>query len=173
MNETHPRRRDSVDVVPAEARVYQGRPAGIVSRVAAAIIDLAIVVLLMVAIYVAFAATRFLVRKEEFTFPRPGLAVAILVGEALLFAVWAIAWARTGRSRGSRVLGLRVARVGGRSVGALRAAARALLCVAFPVGLLWCAVSRSKRSVQDLIVGTEVVYDWLPETPTGAPHPTP
>ena len=35
-----------------------------------------------------------------------------------------------------------------------------MLCVVFPVGLLWSAVSRERRSLQDLVVRSVVVYDW-------------
>lgn len=166
MNASGPRRRETVDVIPAEARAYQGRAAGVASRAAAAAIDVAITLLLLVVIYSAAAAARFLVRRTSFSFPRPGLGLAILLGEALLFAIWTLAWTRTGRSRGARVLGLRVARLGGGRLGPARAAVRSLLCVVFPLGLLWCAISRSKRSIQDLIVGTEVVYDWRPAATT-------
>ena len=40
------------------------------------------------------------------------------------------------------------------------AAARAVAYVVFPVGLLWTAVSPTRRSVQDVLVRSVVVYDW-------------
>jgi hypothetical protein len=36
---------------------------------------------------------------------------------------------------------------------------RALLCVLFPVGLLWVLLSGENRSVQDVVLRTSVVYD--------------
>jgi uncharacterized RDD family membrane protein YckC len=39
---------------------------------------------------------------------------------------------------------------------------RAVLYVVFLPGILWAAVSRRNASIQDLIVGTAVVYDWGP-----------
>ena len=39
---------------------------------------------------------------------------------------------------------------------------RAALYVVFPVGVLWCAMTGSRRSLQDLLLGTYVVYDWMP-----------
>jgi hypothetical protein len=36
---------------------------------------------------------------------------------------------------------------------------RAALCVVFPLGLLWCALSRHRRSLQDLVIGSAVLYD--------------
>jgi uncharacterized RDD family membrane protein YckC len=40
--------------------------------------------------------------------------------------------------------------------------ARALLCVVFPVGLLWVVVSRRNRAVHDIALSTAVIYDWKP-----------
>jgi hypothetical protein len=48
-------------------------------------------------------------------------------------------------------------------LGWWRAGLRALLCVIFPVGLFWSAVSR-RRSVQDVVMRSVVVYDWHPLT---------
>jgi uncharacterized RDD family membrane protein YckC len=44
---------------------------------------------------------------------------------------------------------------------------RAFLSVLFPIGLFWSAVSSRSASVQDLLVRTKVVYDWLPRVPVG------
>ena len=44
----------------------------------------------------------------------------------------------------------------------LVALARALLYVAFPIGLVWCAGSGTHRSLQDVVLRTSVVYDWMP-----------
>jgi uncharacterized RDD family membrane protein YckC len=35
---------------------------------------------------------------------------------------------------------------------------RAVACVLFPVGLAWVAVDRRRRSVQDIVLGTRVIY---------------
>jgi hypothetical protein len=37
--------------------------------------------------------------------------------------------------------------------------------VLFPILLLWVAVSRQNRSVQDLVLRTSVVYDWTARGP--------
>ena len=39
---------------------------------------------------------------------------------------------------------------------------RAACCTLVPIGLLWCAVSRRNRSLQDLLLGTRVIYEWRP-----------
>ena len=41
----------------------------------------------------------------------------------------------------------------------------AILCVVFPIGLLWCVVSEENRSVQDLLLRTSVIYDWSVRVP--------
>ena len=69
------------------------------------------------------------------------------------------------------VMGVRVVLGHRRQPGPLRALVRAAACVVFPVGVVWCAVSRTRRSVQDLLVRTWVVYDWRPR-PEAPPRPT-
>ena len=62
-------------------------------------------------------------------------------------------------------MGLRVVNSRGRRLNPLIALARAVFCAFFPIGLFWCAVSRKRRSVQDLVLRTSVVYDWNPRAP--------
>ena len=57
-------------------------------------------------------------------------------------------------------MGLRVLGRRGRRPHLVTALVRALACTLFPVGLLWVAVSRDNRSLQDLLLRTSVVYDW-------------
>lgn len=38
---------------------------------------------------------------------------------------------------------------------------RQMTCVLFPAGLLWVLASRRNDSVQDLVVRTAVIYDWV------------
>jgi len=60
----------------------------------------------------------------------------------LYSGVW---WHRTGRTYGCHVI-------------------TSLLCaafnLAFPLGLAWVVVGRQNRSIQDVVLGTSVVYDW-------------
>jgi len=35
---------------------------------------------------------------------------------------------------------------------------RALACVIVPIGLAWVAIDRDRRSAQDILLGTRVVY---------------
>jgi uncharacterized RDD family membrane protein YckC len=56
-------------------------------------------------------------------------------------------------------MGLRVTDVSGGRLHWSRAAARAVFYVLFPLGLGWVLVSARNRSVQDVVLRTEVVYD--------------
>jgi uncharacterized RDD family membrane protein YckC len=150
----------AIHVIPAEARPYQGRRAGLISRVLAVGIDAVVVVGLELAIYAAWAGFRFLRDGRAFRFPTVTLTGAITAG-LLVFVVYAaIGWVTTGRTYGGQVIGLRVVDRRGGRLRAAPATLRALLCAAFPLGLGWCLFSRENRSVQDLVLGTSVVYDW-------------
>ena len=81
----------------------------------------------------------------------------------------AAGWASTGRTVGKQVAGLRVLDQTGRRLSLRRALLRAVLYVIFPAGLLWILVSRRNASVQDLLVGTGVIYDWTYRSPDESP----
>jgi uncharacterized RDD family membrane protein YckC len=153
-------RRLHVETVPVEARDFQWQPAGLVTRAAANVLDVAVVILLLIAGYLGVAGFQFLRQGAGFTFPIVSYPVAYTAGFAGLVIYFAASWAATGRTYGDRVLGLRVLTGAGGDVGTARAIVRALLCALFPLLLLWVAVSRRNRSVQDLLVGTTVIYDW-------------
>lgn len=138
----------------------QGRDAGLISRTAAAAIDFAVVVVAVVGLYLILAGFTFVLNPREFSWP-PNVVwsvpfVTIFVATPYL----AIGWAASGRSVGDVFLGLRVWRRGGGLLHPLQAALRALLCVVFPVGLLWVALDPARRSIQDRLLATRVLYDW-------------
>lgn len=143
----------------------QGRRAGIVSRFLADAIDLLVIVTAVVAVYLAASGIRFLLNPRRFTWPEPSaLDLGVLGWIFLIVYLW-IGWANTGRTFGKTVLGLRVVDAGGSRVPVWRSFARALLCALFPIGLFWSAVSARNASLQDLILGTAVIYDWEPRLP--------
>jgi uncharacterized RDD family membrane protein YckC len=144
------------------------RAAGIVTRLLAASIDVVAVLLMMVGLYLGLTGLRFLWSPEAFRWPSPSLLHSIVLASVLAFCYFAIAWATTGRTYGAAVLGLRVLSMEHRVLGWVRAGLRAVACVVFPAGLLWVAVSRHRRSVQDVIVRSVVVYDWYRHGEAGA-----
>lgn len=144
----------------APAPPRPGSAAGIISRSLAAVIDLGVVLALMGGALVVAAGVKFLWSPISFQWPTPSWAVSLLVGELLAIAYLSIGWATGGRTFGGAVLGLRVLSAGGDPLGWARAGLRAVLCVIFPPGLLWVVFSRRRRSVQDILVVSAVVYDW-------------
>jgi uncharacterized RDD family membrane protein YckC len=149
-----------IDTVPGEARPYQGLRAGIVTRVVANVVDFLVVVAILGAIYVGWAAVLFLRRGEAFTLPTPSFALAYVVGSVVLALYFVAAWSTTGRTYGDQLLGLRVVNRHGGRMRLVGAFVRSVGCVVFPIGLFWCAISRENRSIQDVVVRTSVIYDW-------------
>ena len=134
--------------------------AGIVTRALAAAVDFVVVVAMMGAALLTVAGVKFLWAPVSFRWPSPSWGLSLAVGAVLATSYLTVAWATSGRSCGAALLGLRVRSAGGGSLGWVRAALRAALCVLFPPGLLWSVVSRRRRSVQDVVLGSTVVYDW-------------
>jgi uncharacterized RDD family membrane protein YckC len=141
---------------PAE----QGAPAGIASRTIAAIIDAVLVLVAVLSGYLCIAGAVFLAHPTGFSFPAPALAVLVPVALAVSAGYLAFCWATSGRTYGDHVLGLRVVGRGGDKLRVRWAVVRAVAYVVVPFGLGWAAVSRDKRSIQDIVLRTSVVYDW-------------
>lgn len=139
------------------------RPAGIVSRGLAAAIDTGIMLGAMGGIYLGATFLRLLVAPQDFHFPQTSALLSITVFLSLAIAYLTACWAVSGRTIGAVAMGLRVVSRNGNLVGWPRALLRAGLCVMFAAGLGWCAVDRRRRSVQDILLRTAVVYDWAPD----------
>jgi len=149
-----------VNRIPKEARQFQHQRAGVVTRLAAAGIDIALVAIALAAGYVGLVVLVFLFSRGAFEMPRPPAWVDVCVGTTMMTVYLAAAWHAGGRTYGALVMGLRVVDHRGRSPGWATCLLRAILAVAFPLGLAWVVVSRTNRSVQDLVFRTSVIYDW-------------
>jgi uncharacterized RDD family membrane protein YckC len=148
--------------VPPEARPYQGAPAGLVSRSLAALVDALVVGTLAVACLAGANVLAYVLHPVGF---RPVALTwpALLTGSlALAVGYLTVAWSTTGRSYGCRLMGLRVVDSHHRVPGVAVAWLRAVVCVAFPLGLVWCALGSRRAAVHDLLLRTRVVYDWMP-----------
>lgn len=134
------------------------RTAGIVSRLAAAAIDVILVGVLLSALYVAWVFLRLGFSPWEFRFPAPSVVFSTLgfLGVALLYL--ACLWGLSGRTVGAALMGVKVVAADGSRLKPLPALLRAVACVIFPVGLVWVAVDADRRSAQDLLLRTRVVY---------------
>jgi uncharacterized RDD family membrane protein YckC len=149
-----------LSTVPLEARPYQGATAGVFTRVVANTVDALVVTASLIGGYACYAAFRFIVSPRDFRMPAPSLLGVEIAFFSFLVVYLTAAWWIGGRTLGNHVMGIRVVRRGAGRVPLVRAFARAVLCAGFPVGLLWCAVDGRRRSVQDLVLRTRVVYDW-------------
>lgn len=166
---SHPR--PDSGVVPRQARRFQGQPAGFASRLLAVIVDVALVYLLMRIIALGLR-TLDLVATPWFNLPIPDAQTFAGIGLVTLWAYAAWAWAYLGRTLGDHVMGLRVADQQRDRLGVKRAALRSLACVAFPIGMLWVLVSSKRRSLQDVVLGTDVLYDWVSRVPQPTASPS-
>jgi len=146
--------------LPVVVREHQGRRAGIVTRLLANAVDFAIVTGFLIGTWFTWAALRFLRSPTGFTWPAPSWWIVVVAFEVVAFVYFTVSWATTGRTYGAVLLGLRVVNFRGRRMRWSGAALRAAFCVLFWVGLFWVVVSRSNRSVQDVVLRTSVVYDW-------------
>jgi len=147
--------------LPHDAEAFQGQPAGLVSRSLAAVIDVLVVAAILVAAYVGLAAVQFAWNPRSFTFPAPSSVLSIAAAGVLATGYLAIGWWVAGRTYGSAVMGLRVVNRDGRRVRFLPALLRAVICTVFPIGLALCAIDTRGRGLQDMVVRTRVIYDWL------------
>jgi uncharacterized RDD family membrane protein YckC len=151
--------------VPKDARAYQGHRAGFFSRTIAAIIDVVSVVIIVVLFNLGAAFLRMVIEQvQNVTIPRLGWSVAI--GTVVMWLLWTYAWTTTGRSLGMHIMGLRIINYSGQRVRLPVAALRSIFCIVFPIGLLWVIISPANRSLQDVVLRTSVVYDWVMELPT-------
>jgi uncharacterized RDD family membrane protein YckC len=144
-------------------------PAGIVSRSLAGAVDAAVLLAIAGTAYLALTAFVFLLDPLRFRFPAPPRLVCATTVMVLSVCYLTGGWATAGRTYGAQVMGLRVVDGAGAVPHVGRALARAVLCVVFPLGLLWAAVSRRRLSVPDLLLRTSVVYDWAPPRVTASP----
>jgi uncharacterized RDD family membrane protein YckC len=147
--------------------------AGVVTRSLAAGVDVAAVVLVATLLDLAAAGVRFAWSPIDFRWPQPSPAVT--VGLLLVVAVGyqAAGWAVAGRTYGARLLGLRVLSTRLELLGWTRCVLRAVVCVVWPIGLLWCGISSRRRSVADLVVRSVVVYDTHPYAQVHTMQPAP
>ncbi|MFD4292288.1 RDD family protein [Rhodococcus sp. NPDC058532] len=146
--------------------VPERRPAGIVTRGLAAAVDLGVVLTLLGLGYLALVFVRLLLSPQAFSFPAPELLMSVTawLGTSVVYLTGC--WATTGRTVGSLAMGLRVTTRWHRRVRWATALLRALACVFFPIGLVWVVVDPRRRSIQDIVLRTVVVYDWRQDLDT-------
>jgi uncharacterized RDD family membrane protein YckC len=134
------------------------RNAGIVSRCVAAVIDLGVVVIAIGLLYVGIILTRLAVNPSAFRLPTIGVLFSTTVTFSISVLYLTGCWAVSGCTAGAVVMGLRVRGRKSERLPGVVALLRAVACVVFPVGLAWVAVDSQRRSLQDLVFRSRVVY---------------
>jgi uncharacterized RDD family membrane protein YckC len=140
------------------------RNAGIVSRCVAAVIDLGVVLLIIGVLYVGMILTRLAVNPSAFQLPAIGVLFSTTVTFSISVLYLAGCWAVSGCTVGAVVMGLRVRGRKSERLPGVVALLRAVACVVFPVGLAWVAVDAQRRSLQDLLFRSRVVYVSRPSS---------
>ena len=135
-------------------------------------IDGALVGAALIGAYLGVVAFRFVVSPRDFTWQEPSWFWFILGFFEITVVYLTAAWWISGRTVGDHVMGVRVVTGKRTRLRIGRSFVRALLCTAFPIGLLGCVVSRDRRAVHDVLLRTSVVYDWLPRPPRTLPGTT-
>ena len=149
---------------PHEISPRHGEVAGVVSRSAAAVIDYGVVWAMGATIAFSLTLIQSVLDDDLQGLDLNGVA-AFLAGTSLLVVYLWVAWGLGGRTIGQVLLGVRVQRAGGGSVGGFRSLGRAWLATFLPPLLAIAIVSRRSAAGWDLLLGTEVVYDWEKSTP--------
>jgi len=152
------------NAIPVKARSIQGLPAGFTSRFITVLIDLTMISVLVVGPSGIWLGLRY-VLSPFYDIPQLVGVSLLLVGYFFMWLYWTWSWATSGKSLGNVLMGLRVETNSGDLPSASKAALRALFSVAFPIGLAWAIISRSNKSVQDVVLRTHVIYDWKPLIP--------
>ena len=138
------------------------RAAGIITRGMAAVIDLLVVLGIMSGLYGGLVLVRLVYSPAAFTLPSLNAVFSTVVTFAVAVLYLTGCWTVSGSTVGAVAMGLRV--VGRRSprVSLPAGLLRAIGCVLFPIGLLWVVVDAKRRSLQDIVLRTRVVYSRPP-----------
>jgi uncharacterized RDD family membrane protein YckC len=164
---------EPVSPVPREARGYQGEVAGLVTRMVGTTIDAGVVGLVLLLGWLGWNGLKFMLDPRSFQFSGASLLFTCTAALVVTVIYLTGAWATTGRTWGSHVMGLRVVDRRGRRLRPMVALVRGLFCALFPIGLLWCGATPARRSVQDIVLRTSVVYDWVPRRVVSPPRVPP
>jgi len=141
-----------------------GHFAGPVTRAVAYIVDVALSALVFAAavavgVFLLDVVTRVDVQADDIP---TWLSV-------MAYALWLLlyfggSWAASGKTAGMALVGIRVVARDGTRLGPwqglLRAPALVLSLLTFGIGLIGIVIGREHRGLQDVLVGSVVVYDW-------------
>jgi uncharacterized RDD family membrane protein YckC len=145
------------------AQGLQGVRAGFFSRAVASGADVAIVLCIYVGgvVVASIAWDLFFSKSVSISVP-PHWLNALIVWIVLVVYLTA-GWGFAGRTPGKQMMGLRIVSSNGSRLRFPRAFLRAVLCATFFPVLLLALVNHRNRGLEDVVFGTVVAYDWLPQ----------
>ncbi len=161
---------EPVSPVPREARGYQGEVAGLVTRMVGSSIDAGVVALVLLAGWVGLNGFKFLLDPRGFQFSGASFLLTFTAAcvVTVIYLTGGLGDHRPdlGQPRDGPA-GRRPARAG----GCVRRWRCCAACSARSSRSGWCgaAVNPSRRSVQDIVLRTSVVYDWVPRRALSPP----
>ncbi len=142
----------------------QGSYAGIVSRTVSLVADAAVLAVISISSLFLVQAVLAMVDGVPFGDIAIDSDWGLVIVASLSATYFTVGWAVFGRTVGEALLGLRLIRRNGRSVGWIRAylrfAVSPLAFVACGLGYVWILFDRRRRTWPDLLMGTVVIYDW-------------
>jgi uncharacterized RDD family membrane protein YckC len=145
-------------VISSDPEPDTERAAGMVTRGLAAVIDLVVVLLIMSALYAGLILAMLVFSPTAFTLPSLNVVFSTLVTFAVAVVYLTGCWTVSGCTAGAVTMGLRVVGRQSPRMSPLVALLRAITYIVFPIGLLWVAVDKRRRSLQDIVFRTRVVY---------------
>jgi uncharacterized RDD family membrane protein YckC len=111
-------------------------------------------------LYLGALLLGLLFTSGNFETPNPNVLFSGVATYVVAVVYLAGCWTVSGRTVGSVAMGLEVVNRRGGRLGPVRALLRAMFYTTFPIGLLWVAVDRRRRSVQDIVLRSRVIYAW-------------
>jgi uncharacterized RDD family membrane protein YckC len=147
-----------------DLETYRGRYAGFVSRVASGAIDIVIVASLATGmVFFAQALVSVIDAKPVGDVAVDADVVSWMI-LGLIVLYFTLSWAVVQRTAGEALMGLRVTRLNGKRVHLGRAFLRFLISflslALLGLGYLWILFDPKRRTWQDLVARTVVVYDF-------------
>jgi uncharacterized RDD family membrane protein YckC len=149
-------------VISSESAPDAERAAGIVTRGLAAVIDLLVVLLIMSGMYGGLILARLVYSPAAFSLPSLNVVFSTLVTFVVAVLYLTGCWTVSGSTAGAVTMGLRVVGRRSQQVRLLVGLLRAVGCVLFPIGLLWVVIDQQRRSLQDIVFRTRVIYKRPP-----------
>jgi len=140
------------------------RPAGVVTRTLAAAVDAIVVWLIVAGGYLGWAIFKVIIDPRQFSWPDAAWWISMAAAMFVATLYLTVSWASTGRTVGGALFGTRVISSRHRMLRWVTSLIRAGMCVVFPIGLAWSLVDRRRRSIQDILIRSAVIYDWSTRT---------